>query len=390
MSSPKKIFEILSQDGHARLGRLTTPHGVIETPSYVVVGTDGHVRCLEPDDLKISGIQIIISNTFHLWQTLGDDGLTDFPGLHDFMEWTGPIMTDSGGFQVFSLGSAREHGTGKIKNSEEKNFREENLVRVTNSGVYFKNKEGEEVYLDAELSMRIQDQLGADIIFAFDEPSSPHHDYAYTKIAMERTHAWAERSLEAKISKQLLYGIVQGGIFEDLRKESAQYINSLPFDGFGIGGAFSDSFGSKHSDTLRELDWVLPFLNPEKPRHLLGIGRIEDVFDAVERGVDTMDCVIPTREARHGSIWTKGGRFDVKRGANAVDDSPLVAGCECFSCDESGITKAKLYELFKAKSPEAPRYATIHNVYFFNDLMAQIRSAIKESRFGEFKKWFLS
>lgn len=390
MSSVGKVFEILNQDGHARLGRLNTPHGVIETPSYVVVGTDGHVRCLEADDLKISGIQVIISNTFHLWRNLGDEGLSDFPGLHDFMEWTGPIMTDSGGFQVFSLGSAREHSTGKVKKGEIVLSEDVGLVRVTDAGVYFKNEEGEEVYLDAELSMRIQEQLGADIIFAFDEPSSPHHDYAYTKIAMERTHAWAERSLEAKVSKQLLYGIVQGGVFEDLRKESAKYINSLSFDGFGIGGAFSDSFGSKRADTFKELDWVLPLLDSHKPRHLLGIGRIEDIFDAVERGVDTMDCVIPTREARHGSIWTKGGRFDVKRGANAIDDSPLVAGCECFTCGENNITKAKLYELFKAHSPEAPRYATIHNVYFFNDLLAQIRSAIKENRFAEFKKWFLS
>ena len=257
-------------------------------------------------------------------------------------------------------------------------------MRVTDSGVYF--REGnEEVYLDAELSMRIQEQLGADIIFAFDEPSSPLHDYAYTKTAMERTHAWAKRSLEAKESAQQIFGIVQGGLFEDLRKESAKIIASLPFDGFGIGGAFGSSFGSKEEDTFRALSWITPFLPKEKPRHLLGIGKIADIFQAVEMGMDTFDCVVPTREARHGSLWTANGRFDITKGKYAEDESALVEGCSCLACG-GGLTKKALYELFKSKNPEAGRLATIHNVFFFNGLMEEVREAIRNGTFRDLSR----
>ncbi len=383
------IFKLLKNDGEARLGEIETKNGKIETPGYVVVGTDGHIRCLESEDILKTQTQVIISNTFHLWKSFGDEGLNEFPGLHEFMEWPGPIMTDSGGFQVFSMGSAREHGTGKIK-QKSSGETEAGIVRVTDSGVYFQDKSGGEIYIDAELSIKIQEQLGADIVLAFDEPSSPLHDYEYTKKAMVRTHQWAERSLEAKTSDQFIYGIVQGGIFEDLRKESAKFINNLPFDGFAIGGAFGSSFGSKKNNTFQELSWVNPLLDETKPRHLLGIGRIDDIFEAVERGVDTMDCVIPTREARHGAIWVKGGRFDIKKGIYTKDDSPLVEGCECEICGEKNITKSELHNLFKNRELNAARYATIHNVYFFNDLMKQIRNAISDNRFQEFKKWYLS
>ncbi|MEK7193432.1 MAG: tRNA guanosine(34) transglycosylase Tgt [Patescibacteria group bacterium] len=394
-------FEIITKDGEARLGRLSTPHGVVETPSYVVVGTDAHVRCLEPADIPETKTQMIISNTYHLWRDLGEEGLATYPGLHAEMGWEGPIMTDSGGFQVFSMGYGREFGVGKVipreapksmlsvgSPIEASERSRENLVRVTDSGVYFMEG-GEEFYLDPELSMRIQEQLGADIIFAFDEPSSPLHDYAYTKKAMERTHAWALRSLEAKTSSQLIYGIVQGGLFEDLRLESARFINALPFDGFAIGGAFGSSFGSGKGDTFEALRWVTPLLPEGKPRHLLGIGKIEDLFAAVQLGIDTFDCVIPTREARHGSLWTAKGRFDVVRGRHQNDNSPLAEECGCSACAE-GVRKADLYALFKAKDPQAGRFATIHNVYFFNDLMEQIRNAIREGRFLNFKNSYLS
>lgn len=398
------MFEIRSRDAasRARTGIITTPHGIIETPSYVVVGTNAAVRCLEPEDIPATGTQAIIANAYHLWRDLGDDGLASWPGLHAVLGWNGPVMTDSGGFQVFSLGASREHRVGKKETSPEPSeYRTgESLVRVTESGVYFKDADflgraanismdGEEEYLDAELSVRIQEQLGADIIFAFDEPSSPHHDRAYTKEAMERTHRWALRSLEAKASRQAMYGIVQGGAFEDLRNESARVIGALPFDGFGIGGAFGSSYGSEKEDTFRELDWTIPFLPETKPRHLLGIGRIEDLFRGVEAGVDTFDCVIPTREARHGSIWTREGRFDIKKGSVAGDDRSLEDGCSCAAC-ASGLSRGGLYEFFKAKSPDAPRFATMHNIFFFNDLMRRIRESIADASFGKLKKEYLA
>ena len=200
------MFQVLKEDGQARLGLLKTKHGAVETPSYVVVGTDGRIRCVEPEDIKPSGTQMVISNTYHLWQSLGEEGLNAFPGLHEFMEWDGPIMTDSGGFQVFSMGYARELGSGKIAKGDNsgEEMKDKNLVRITDSGVYFTDKSGGEIYLDAELSMKIQEQLGSDIVHAFDEPSSPLHDYDYTQKAMERTHAWATRSLDAKTSKQII------------------------------------------------------------------------------------------------------------------------------------------------------------------------------------------
>lgn len=395
------MLKIITQDGQARLGQIETKNGIVETPSYVVVGTNGYIRTLEPEDIPKTGTQIVISNTYHLWQALGEEGLNDFPGLHDYMGWKGLIMTDSGGFQVFSLGAARETDSGKVagkvhrpnpsataRKSSSRRMTE-NQVRITDSGVFFKTETGEENYLDAELSMKIQEQLGADIILAFDEPSSPNHDRAYTEKAMKRTHEWAKRSLEAKVSKQKIYGIIQGGHFEDLRKESAEFIGQLPFDGFAIGGSFGSSFGSKEADTFQEISWVIPFLPNEKPRHLLGIGRIEDIFEAVERGVDTMDCVIPTREARHGAIWTKDGRYDVIKGQFSTDNSPLEENCACPACDEEGVTKQKLYEFFKSKNPEAGRLATMHNIFFFNNLMRQVREAIQDHRFQKFKKEYL-
>lgn len=383
------MFKLITQEGEARLGQIETKSGLIETPSYVVVGTNGYIRTLEPEDIPKTNTQIVISNTFHLWQTLGEEGLNEFPGLHDFMGWNGLIMTDSGGFQVFSFGAARETDSGKVEGKNHRPNRSASQVRVTESGVFFQNEAGEEVYLDAEISIKIQEQLGADIIFAFDEPSAPNHNHDYTRKAMQRTHEWAKRCLEAKVSNQKLYGIVQGGRFEDLRKESANFIGSLPFDGFAIGGSFGSSFGSEKTDTFREITWAVPFLPVEKPRHLLGIGRVEDIFEAVERGVDTMDCVIPTREARHGGIWSGNGRFDILKGKFADDDTPLVENCSCPTCDENQISKAQLYALFKNKNPEAGRLATIHNIYFFNDLMRQIREAIKTGEFQKFKQIYL-
>lgn len=389
------FFEVLTTDPHsrARRGRMETPHGAVETPSYVIVGTHAEVRTLRPEDLSRAKIQMIIANTYHLWRDLGDDGLHSYPGIHEAMRWKGPVMTDSGGFQVFSYGFLREFGMrmGKKKEDIEKGPVAENLVRITDAGVHFKpDGEGsEEAYLDAELSMLIQEELGADIVVAFDEPTSPAADYDYTKSAMERTHAWAERSLEAHASEQKIYGVVQGGNFEDLRAASAKHIAGLGFDGFAIGSTYGEGYGGTRADTKRMLEWTIPHLPDGKPRHLFGVGRIEDLFEGVEAGIDTFDCVIPTREARHGRLWTSEGHFDITKGKYADDDSAIDALCGCPTCIEEGATRASLHRMFKDKHPDAARFATIHNVFFFNNLMSEIRDSISEGRFGAFKENYL-
>lgn len=265
----------------------------------------------------------------------------------------------------------------------------ENLVRVTEDGAYFTDG-GEELYLDAETSIRIQEKLGADIIVAFDEPTSPLHDHTYTKESLVRTHAWALKSLKARTRKdQMMYGVVQGGAFEDLRKESAEFIGKQAFEGFAIGGSYGESMGAPREQMLSVLKWSVPYLPEGKPRHLLGIGRIEDVFDAVELGMDTFDCVIPTREARHGSIWSALGRFDMRKGMFEKSDAPLEEGCGCIACAEKKITRGELRKLFKSKDREAGHLATLHNIYFFNNLLEKIRTSILEGRFSEFKEEFL-
>lgn len=433
-------FEIVKEDSktRARAGVLKTPHGEVKTPSYVVVGTDAAVRCVPSEELPQTKTQLIIANTYHLWRTLGKK-LETFEGLHERMKWNGPLMTDSGGFQVFSFGFGREHGMGKMGNvlpvrklsvgtgrasspADEAalrsrparparpdscwdtklaglrellpdNFlagRGKNLVRVTDDGVYFSTEDGEQ-YLDAELSIYIQEKLGADIIVAFDEPTSPLHDHTYTKESLERTHRWATRSLKARArNDQLMYGVVQGGAFEDLRKESAEFIGKQPFEGFAIGGSYGESMGAPREQMLSVLRWSVPYLPKEKPRHLLGIGRIEDVFDAVEHGMDTFDCVIPTREARHGSLWTAKGRFDVRKGSFEGSREPIEEGCGCIACGENNITRGELRELFKSKNMEAGHLASLHNVYFFNNLLERVRDSILEGEFSKFRDRFLS
>ncbi len=403
------MFEIRKKDPHsrARTGYLRTPHGVVETPAYVIVGTHAEVRCLTPEDLPKTKTQLIIANTYHLWRGLGDEGLNNYPGLHEAMRWPGPLMTDSGGFQVFSLGFLYAQGLRRGLPGQGRKVPEilpevaahKSFVRVTEAGVYFQPglpgsgevwvEEGEELYLDAESSIKIQEQLGADIIVAFDEPTSPLHDHAYTKAAMERTNRWAERSLEAKTSSQAIYGVVQGGAFEDLRRESAKFIGELSFDGFAIGSTYGDAYGGTKAQTAEMLDWSVPLLPDMKPRHLFGVGRIEDILNGVAQGIDTFDCVIPTREARHGGIWTRNGRVDIKKGRFKGDSEALEAECLCPACSEEGVTRGELHLLFKDKNPRAARLATMHNVFFFNNLMAEIREAIEGNSFEEFRKQYL-
>lgn len=395
------MFKILQKDtnSRARAGIIHTSHGEVETPAYAIVGTHAEVRSVSSNQLLQAKTQLIIANTYHLWRTLGEK-LDSFEGLHTRMKLPhAVIMTDSGGFQVFSLGFGREHGVGKVLGGEKKKrppAGRENFTRITEEGVFFTDEDREH-FLGPKLSMEIQKKLGADIIFAFDECTSPEHDYAYQKEALGRTHRWAKICLELseKIQnksysysreleydedkKQMLFGIVQGGIFEDLRRESAKYIGALPFDGFGIGG----SFGEKKMGEV--LDWVIPHLPEEKPRHLLGIGKIEDLLLGVEKGIDTFDCVIPTREARHGSAWTAHGRIDLKKGRYRDDIQVIENGCGCETC-ASGISKGQLRDMFKSKDNEAGTLVSIHNIYFFNTLMEKICKSIKENKFSEFKK----
>lgn len=392
------MFSILKKDtgSHARSGTLTTPGGrTVETPAYAIVGTHAEVRCLPPERMKDAKVQLIIANTYHLWQKFGEK-LETFPGLHVEMNIPNTvIMTDSGGFQVFSLGFGREHGVGKVLGGEKKKAGE-NLTRITEDGVFFTDENGEH-FLGPKLSMEIQEKLGADIILAFDECTSPEHDYAYQKEALARTHRWAKICIDVhnrpkelsthsrqwvdgsgeRKKQQMLYGIVQGGIFEDLRKESSRYIGSIPFDGFAIGGSFGET-------QMRDvIGWSVSGLSEEKPRHLLGIGRIEDILNGVAEGVDTFDCVIPTREARHGGIWTHEGRFDAKKNPNKNSKEPIETGCVCPTCAH-GVTRGMLFDMFHSKDLRAGEYATMHNIFFFNTFMSEVRGAIRNETFSDF------
>lgn len=394
MTKPFK-FQTLSSDPHihARCGILKTPHGEIHTPSFVAVGTQATVKAVGPDDLKKIGIQVLIANTYHLHLRPGEDVIAQVGGLHRFMGWDGPIMTDSGGFQAFSLGAAIEHGVGKIASifpdeveaaqrggHLSKARQGQSLVKITEEGLEFRSHlDGSPQKFTPENTIEMQKKLNADMIFVLDECTSPLHDYEYTKRAMERTHRWAVRALEhfheITDGRQALFGIVQGGAYQDLREQSAKFISQLDCDGIGIGG----SVGRSKYDLYRVLEWTIPLLPKEKPRHLLGIGEIEDIFHAVARGVDLFDCVAPTRMARNGALWikdTQAFRINITNSVYKADPRPIAEDCACYTC--RNFSRAYLYHLFLAKEILAMRLATIHNLYFLESLMKQIRKAIQE------------
>ncbi len=388
-------FEVIKKDRKtgARLGILTTPHGVIHTPSYVMVATHARIKALEPLDIPKTKTQVVIANTYHLW----DKALANKREKHLAHKLLGvpmPMMTDSGGFQVFSFGAAKEHHVGKVLTRGLRKPGEKSAIRITEKGVYFM-LDGEKRFLSPEDSIAIQEKIGADIIFAFDECTSPLHPFTYNKQAMERTHRWAKRCIKARTRPdQMLFGIVQGGSFKRLRTASARAIGSLPFDGFGIGGSFGED------QMTASLATVVPHLPEDKPRHLLGIGRIKDIFIAVENGMDLFDCVIPTREARHARLWTKNGPVDLRKGIFKKSTVPIERGCGCPACrGKEKTTRARLHALFKGKEPgvavetqraKAARLATMHNVWFFNTLLERIRDAIRRGRFKEFQTAYLS
>jgi len=416
-----------------RVGEIQTAHGKILTPAFVVVGTKATVKSLNPEQVKDTGAQVVLGNTYHLYLQPGDKIVRDVGGIGKFMNWNGPTMTDSGGFQVFSLGVAYGKDISKITKMTDpsllipERFDDSDaprLAKIGQDGVSFKSHlDGSIHYITPEKSIEIQHNLGADIIFAFDECTSPTEDLKYQEEALERTHRWAERSLKEHINLKnqklmlshishtnmnmvnesnevyaekstifnssiyvpVLFGIVQGGREESLRKKSAKIISEMNidgeyFDGFGIGGSFAKE------DMSSAVKWVNEILPEEKPRHLLGIGEPEDLFMGIENGVDLFDCVLPTRLGRNGTIYTKNGKIIITNKKFRDDFKPIEKDCGCYSC--KNYTKSYIAHLFHGKEMLAGTLASIHNLYFINHLVGQIRQAILDDNFFEFKKEF--
>lgn len=400
--------------GTARAGTITTPHGTIKTPAFTAVATKANVKAIESSRLSDLGVQTIIANTYHLYLSPGEALVSQAGGVGNFMQFKGPTMTDSGGFQVFSLGEGFGKKLSKFLPTSEVSplapsandqsldskpptpvFWDEDLATshgklaiVDEEGVSFTSHiDGTLHRFTPERSIEIQHALGADIIFAFDECTSPSADHAYQKEALDRTHRWALRSLKShrqnvkKNAEQALYGIVQGGRFEDLRIESARQIARMDFDGFGIGGSFSKY------DLLGILDKVTAELPREKPRHLLGIGEPEDLFIGVAAGMDTFDCVLPTRNGRTGGIYTRQGKIQIPNAEYKNDFMPLDPECRCPVCNM--YTRAYIAHLFRSKEMLGPILASQHNLYFLANLTNEIRESILRGNFEEFRQEFL-
>lgn len=378
-------FDIVkkSKKSNARIGRLKTSHGIVETPAFVPVATQAAIKTLTSEEIKATKSQILISNTFHLHLKPGEKIVAKHGGLHKFANINVPLMTDSGGFQVFSLGFGRDFGTGKILTNSQKlttssqiqiGQQPKNTI-ITDRGVWFRSPvDGRKVFLGPKESMKIQKDLGADMIFVFDECTSPLADYEYTKKSLIKTHEWAKVCLKEKSKKQALFGIVQGGKFKDLRIESAKFLAGLPFDGFGIGG----EFGNSKKEMANMLKWTFQELPENKPRHLLGIGHLEDIPEIIKSGVDTFDCVTPTHYARHGYAFTSAGKLDMSKSKFLNDKAPLDKKCDCFVC--KNYSRAYLTHLLKAKEITPLKLLTFHNLYYFNTFVENIRKQIKAGK----------
>ena len=364
-------FTLLAQDGAARLGRLETPHGPIETPVFAPVGTQGTVKAMRPRDLAELGATLVLANTYHLYLRPGDERVRDLGGLHRFMGWDGPILTDSGGFQVFSLSDAR---------------------KIDADGVTFKSHlDGSAHRFTPEKSIAVQENLGADIIMMFDE-CPPPNDYGYVRQSLARTHPWAERCLAAKTRPdQALFGIVQGGVFRDLREESARFLMGLDLPGYAVGGL---AVGETKAEMHAVLEWLHPVLPANKPRYLMGVGAPEDLVNGVLRGVDIFDCVLPTRIARNGAALVAdrgdgmGGRINLRNAQYADDPRPVDGGCECYAC--AHFSRAYIRHLVKADEILASILLTTHNLHFLLRLMDDLRKAIRKGTVAEYAHEFLS
>ena len=359
-----ELIKTCKQTG-ARLGRLHTPHGVIETPIFMPVGTQATVKAMTPEELKDIGSQIILSNTYHLYMRPGHDLIERAGGLHKFMNWDKPILTDSGGFQVFSLGPLR---------------------KIKEEGVEFRSHlDGSKHFLSPEKATEIQNALGSDIIMAFDECAPYPADRQYVKNSLERTTRWLERCKAAHKypERQALFGIVQGGMYKDLREQSTREITAIDLPGYAIGGL---SVGELKEMMYEVLDYTVPLLPEDKPRYLMGVGSPDDLLEGVLRGIDMFDCVLPTRIARNGTAMTSQGKVVVRNASYAEDFTSLDPECDCYTC--RNYTKAYLRHLIKCNEILGARLLTIHNLHFLLKLMENVRGAIKEDRLLDYKKDF--
>ena len=365
------MYELITRDGLAKRGRLHTVHGVVETPVFMNVGTAAAIKgAVSTDDLKGIKTQVELSNTYHLHVRTGDKLIKEFGGLHKFMNWDRPILTDSGGFQVFSLAGMR---------------------KIKEEGVYFNSHiDGRKIFMGPEESMQIQSNLASTIAMAFDECPSSVADREYMERSVDRTARWLVRckkemdrlnSLPGTINRQqMLFGINQGGIYEDIRIRHAKEITELDLDGYAVGGL---AVGESHEEMYRILEAVIPHLPAEKPTYLMGVGTPANILEAVERGVDFFDCVYPSRNGRHGHVYTNQGKLNLFNAKYELDQSPIEEGCQCPACQT--YSRAYIRHLLKAKEMLGMRLCVLHNLYFYNTMMEEIRGAIEAGRYKEYK-----
>ena len=416
------MFKILKHDkkSNARTGILKTAHGDIHTPIFMPVGTLGTVKTTTPDELKELGADIILGNTYHLYLRPGDKEIKKMGGLHELIRWDRPILTDSGGYQVFSLGNPHPRSASLSALSLQKGEGNKSLVKIKEDGIEFRSHlDGSKHFFTPEKVIDIQRNLGSDIMMVLDECTPYPCTKEYAVSAMNRTHRWAQQAasykvksekLKVKDKKQLLFGIIQGSTFKDLREQSAEFISSLPFDGIAIGGV---AVGEGKKEMYEVIDWVMPVINnPKSPKslknrnrpiYLMGVGTPEDLLEAVERGVDMFDCVLPTRLARHATVWfyptnvganprvrpsQKGGKLNLLNARFKDDKNVLMPGCTCYAC-KNGFSRAYIHHLLKENEVLGIRLTTLHNLHFLLDLMRQIRENISEGTFLKFKKEFL-
>ena len=366
------MYKVITTDGNAKRGELVTPHGNIQTPVFMNVGTVAAIKgAVSTEDLQTIGTQVQLSNTYHLHVRPGDKIVKQMGGLHKFMVWDKPILTDSGGFQVFSLAGLR---------------------KIKEEGVYFSSHvDGRKIFMGPEESMQIQSNLASTIAMAFDECPPSKAEKSYIQPSVDRTTRWLERcknemnrlnSMEDTINKkQMLFGINQGGIFEDIRIEHAKRISEMDLDGYAIGGL---AVGESHDEMYRIIEATVPYLPQNKPTYLMGVGTPANILEAVERGVDFFDCVYPSRNGRHGHVYTNHGKLNLFNAKYETDSEPIESGCKCPAC--SKYSRAYIRHLLKAKEMLGMRFCVLHNLSFYNNMMDEIRTAISEHRFAEYKK----